>query len=66
MGVQQGSLIGPLFFNVVINDIIKSSSIFFYILYADDTTLNYTLDNFDTNAVDIEKSIITKLQNILK
>ena len=66
MIVQQGSLIGPLFFNVVINDIIKSSSIFFYILYADDTTLNYTLDNFDTNAVDIKKSIITKLQNILK
>ena len=36
------------------------------LLYADDTTLNSTLDTFGTNQVDIEKSIIIELQNILK
>ena len=67
MGVPQGSVIGHLIFNIVINDIIKSSSKFsFFILYADDTMLNSTLDAFGTNQVDIEKSIIIKLQNILK
>ena len=33
---------------------------------SDYTTLNSTLDNFGTNPVDIEKSIIIELQNILK
>ena len=66
MGVPQGSVIGPLFFNILINDIIKNSAKFSFILYADDTTLNFTLDNFGTNPVDIQKSIIIELQNILK
>ena len=66
MGVPQGSVISPLLFNIIINDIIKSSSKCSFILYADDTTLNSTLDNFSTNPDDIKKSIIIELQNILK
>ena len=62
----QGSVIGPLLFNIVNNDIIKSSYKFSFILYADDTTLNSTLDNFGTNPDDIENSIIIELQNILR
>ena len=66
MGNIQGSVIGSLHFNIVINDIIKNSSKFSFILYAADTTLNSTLDTFGTNQVEIDKSIIIELQNILK
>ena len=43
-GVSQGSIVGPIPFNTFINDIVKASSKFAFILYADDTTLNSTLD----------------------
>ena len=59
--ISMGSVMGPLLFNIVINDIIKSSSKFSFILYADDTTLNSTLDTFGTNQVNIEKFIIIEL-----
>ena len=37
-GIPQGSILGPLFFSICINDIVKASAIFNYIMYADDTT----------------------------
>ena len=66
MSVSQGSVIGSLLFNIFINDIIKSCAKISFILYADDTTLNFTLDNFGTNTVDIQNSITSELLNILK
>ena len=44
-GVPQGSVLGPLLFLLYINDIVHSSSIFKFTLFADDTSLFYSHKN---------------------
>ena len=65
-GISQGSIVGPLFFSIYINDIVKSTKKCNCILYADDTTLNSTIDCFGKEIHVIEQHISTELQRISK
>ena len=37
--IPQGSILGPLFFSILINDIVNSSNKLSFLMYADDTTM---------------------------
>ena len=45
-GVPQGSIIGPLFFIVFMNDIFYASGLLFNVLYADDTSIFYHIKTY--------------------
>ena len=46
-GVPQGSLLGPLIFTIFINDLKHVTGKLKFIMYADDTTIYFNIEDFD-------------------
>ena len=65
--MPQGSVIGPLLFNIAINDLTSATAKFDHIMYADDTTLISILENFGptNNAKELEQNINEEISKVV-
>ena len=64
-GVPQGSILGPLLFLIYINDIINTSPLLTFVLFADDTSIFYSHKCLNT-LVNILNSELAKISTWFK
>ena len=66
-GIPQGSILGPLFFRILINDLVNCSTKFQFLMYADDTTIYFNLNDFPVINREVEiNSELEKVNTWLK
>ena len=61
-GISQGLIIGPLLFSIYSNDLITVSDKLNFIMYADNTTIYFKLEDFDPTC--IEAKITNEIEKV--